>query len=91
MSVNDIVLTKVPNRVLNRSPKGLKARCKTLKVGQALPVKTLGWAANLKTQLNEATCHKYEYWTEPQISAHKYRQLNDMQRRSIKVFIGRIA
>lgn len=81
MHTDDISVTKIPKRVLSKDPKGLKPRCKALKVGQALPVKTLGWAINLKSQLNEATENQYEYWTEPQISAHKYRQMSESQKK----------
>lgn len=91
MQTDDIFLTKVPKRVLQKTPNSLKSKCKMLKIGQALPVSTLGWAANLKMQLNESTNQTFEYWTEPQTSAHKYRQLDHNQRKSIKVFIGRIA
>lgn len=88
---NDIELTKVPKSVLNKTPKGLKPKCKTLKIGQALPVKTLGWAINLKSQLNESTSNQYDYWTEPPVSAHRYRKMTESQKKSIKVFIGRTA
>lgn len=91
MPVIDNQLTKIPNRVLNKTPKGLKPKCKELKIGQALPVRTLGWAINLKTQLNESTSFQYEYWTEPQVSAHRYKQLSEAERKSIKVYIGRTA
>lgn len=91
MQVNDIKVTKVPERIIQKTPTGLKPLCKTLKVGEALPVKTLGWAVNLKAQLNESTGFSYEYWTEPQMSVHAYKKLSDLQKKSVKVFIGRIA
>ena len=91
MHVNDIPLTKIPKRVLDKTRKGLKPKCRELKIGQALPVKTLGWAINLKSQLNEATSYQYEYWTEPQVSAYKYKQMSESEKKSIKVFIGRTA
>lgn len=87
----DIEVTKMPDWVKEKTRKGLKPKAKTLKIGQALPVKTLGWAINLKTQLNESTEFQYEYWTEPQISVHAYRKLSDSSKRKVKVFIGRIA
>lgn len=64
MNANDIELTKVPDWVKNRIRKGLKPKAKTLKVGQALPVKTLGWARNLKTQLNAETPMVFDYWKD---------------------------
>lgn len=64
MHVNDIEVTKVPDWVKNKIRKGLKPKAKTLKVGQALPVKTLGWARNLKTQLNAETQMVYDYWLD---------------------------
>lgn len=91
MNSNDINLTKIPKRVLNKVPKGIKPQCKLLKVGQALPVKTLGWAINLKAQLNESTNGSYEYWTEPDVSVKNYRSMNDFEKSQVKVFIGRIA
>lgn len=91
MNVNDISLTKVPKRVLNKTRKGIKPQCKLLKVGQALPVKTLGWAMNLKAQLNESTGNIYDYWTEPEMSVNKYRSMDDSEKNNVKIFIGRIA
>lgn len=91
MHVNDIQVTKIPKRVLDETPKSLKGKCKTLKIGDAIPVKSLGWAANLKTQLEESTDFKFKYWSEPQISYYKYVKLDSAQRSKIRVFIGRIA
>ncbi|TYP89468.1 hypothetical protein BC792_12770 [Sphingobacterium allocomposti] len=64
MQVNDIEVTKVPDWVRDKIRKGLKPKCRLLKVGQALPVNTLGWARNLKTQLNAETNNVYEYWID---------------------------
>lgn len=64
MQANDISVTKIPEWVKNKTRKGLKPKAKTLKVGQALPVNTLGWARNLKTQLNAETNFIFDYWTD---------------------------
>ncbi len=91
MKVNDIMVTKIPKRVLEETSKSLKGKCKMLKIGDAVPVRTLGWAANLKTQLEESTELKFKYWSEPQVSYYRYAKLSPQERSKIKVFIGRIA
>lgn len=64
MIVNDNTVTKVHYWVRNKLRKGIKPKAKTLNVGEAIPVKTLGWARNLKSQLNAETSNNYEFWLE---------------------------
>lgn len=91
MHVNDIQVTKIPKRVLDLKPRSLKAKCKTLKVGESLPVNSLGWANNLQTMLNESTDLQFKAYTEPQISYYKYSKLPKEDRNKYKAYIGRIA
>jgi len=91
MQVNDIQVTKIPKRVLDLTPRSLKAKCKTLKIGESIPVKTLGWANNLQTILNESTDFRFKAYTEPQISYYKYSKLTKANRDKYQAYIGRIA
>ena len=91
MNTSDTKVTKIPKRVLNSTPTALKQKCKMLKVGDALPVNTFGWAANLKTQLEESTDFKYKYYSEPEMTFYQYRKLSDSEKKNVKIFIGRIA